>query len=300
MLKKNKKRIISAESGQATVEYLLLLVVVIVIARFILTPLGKGLAEFSGALLGPDGYYYCLMTNGLVPSFEIITDKATGKKLDCRNLKLEAQASFNSEIDSIDKGLRKAGHSASGESERRNGNENMETIDSDSKNKGEANAKNKRKGGSAGQDTGGGSSSLSRLNKKKKKRRKKRIKVSDEKNFKSEFEKRRRRKKKRTNNNLDSGGSGEVTTTIIYIDDEEENKRPAIFKSSKSTAEDIKEDGKKGSLIMGPATESKRTLSNKEEGFELGRFLKYLIIAAIIIAILLVIFSQVMEFQNRD
>ena len=53
--------------GQATVEYLLLIVVVIAIATGIGGPLGRHLAKFSGALLGPDGYYACLTEKGKLP-----------------------------------------------------------------------------------------------------------------------------------------------------------------------------------------------------------------------------------------
>ena len=57
---KNKK-------GQATVEYFLLLVVVISLALSIGGPLGKRLKKFSGALVGPQGYYACLTKEGLLP-----------------------------------------------------------------------------------------------------------------------------------------------------------------------------------------------------------------------------------------
>ncbi|MCY4320905.1 MAG: hypothetical protein OXC37_00650 [Bdellovibrionaceae bacterium] len=62
-LKKNKK----SSVGQATIEYLLLIVLVIAIATGIGGPLGLYLKRFSGALLGPNGYYACLTERGLLP-----------------------------------------------------------------------------------------------------------------------------------------------------------------------------------------------------------------------------------------
>jgi len=46
MLKRNK---IFSNSGQATVEYILLLIVIIMLGRFVLTPLGEGLRDFAGS-----------------------------------------------------------------------------------------------------------------------------------------------------------------------------------------------------------------------------------------------------------
>lgn len=60
LLKKNR--------GQATVEYLLLIVVIIALALSIGRPLGDYLTKLSGAMLGPDdSYYACLMENAQLP-----------------------------------------------------------------------------------------------------------------------------------------------------------------------------------------------------------------------------------------
>ena len=53
--------------GQATLEYLLLIVIVIAIALGIGGPLGRHLRDFSGALLGPEGYYACLTERAILP-----------------------------------------------------------------------------------------------------------------------------------------------------------------------------------------------------------------------------------------
>ena len=48
-------------------EYLLLIMVIIAIALGIGGPLGRHLRDFSGAILGPSGYYACLTKKGLLP-----------------------------------------------------------------------------------------------------------------------------------------------------------------------------------------------------------------------------------------
>ena len=60
-------RFFKKNQGQATVEYLLLIVVVITLALSIGTPLGNWIGEQSRVLLGPDGYYGCLMEHGALP-----------------------------------------------------------------------------------------------------------------------------------------------------------------------------------------------------------------------------------------
>ena len=45
---------------------------------------------------------------------------------------------------------------------------------------------------------------------------------------------------------------------------------------------------------------SSRKLEDEDEGINFRGFLKYFIIAALLVAVLMVIFSQVMEYQSRD
>ena len=54
--------------GQATVEYILLITFVITLALGVGGPFGRLLKDFSGALVGPKGYYACLTKNGLLPA----------------------------------------------------------------------------------------------------------------------------------------------------------------------------------------------------------------------------------------
>jgi len=76
------KQILKQRQGQATVEYLLLIAVVIFLAVSIGRPLGDYLTGLSGAMLGPDdSYYACLMEKAELPgnsvSCQAELDKAT-------------------------------------------------------------------------------------------------------------------------------------------------------------------------------------------------------------------------------
>ena len=62
------KRLFKNKKGQATVEYLLLIVVIIALALSIGRPLGDYLTSLSGAMLGPDdSYYACLLEQAELP-----------------------------------------------------------------------------------------------------------------------------------------------------------------------------------------------------------------------------------------
>ncbi|MCY4512791.1 MAG: hypothetical protein OXB86_03800, partial [Bdellovibrionales bacterium] len=66
-MKSLKKMLLHSKKGQATVEYLLLAVVIIMIGRVIVSPMGQVLQEWATKMLGPKGYYACLMEHGLIP-----------------------------------------------------------------------------------------------------------------------------------------------------------------------------------------------------------------------------------------
>ena len=59
-------------SGQVTMEYILLLLIIILIVKFVASPMGKVFAQWTRFLVGPhnaagQGYYGCLMEKGLLP-----------------------------------------------------------------------------------------------------------------------------------------------------------------------------------------------------------------------------------------
>ena len=56
-------------AGQATVEYVLLLVVILLLGKVVVSPLGDGLKQWSYGLIGPRGYYACLMERAYLPGF---------------------------------------------------------------------------------------------------------------------------------------------------------------------------------------------------------------------------------------
>ena len=67
-----------AAAGQATVEYLLLLIVIVALAMYIALPMGRGLKRFFGAMFDvPTGYYYCLTHTGLLPGLGSIQTSST-------------------------------------------------------------------------------------------------------------------------------------------------------------------------------------------------------------------------------
>ena len=87
----------------------------------------------------------------------------------------------------------------------------------------------------------------------------------------------------------------------IYIIEEEE--KATVFKAEggdKNAAVSNEEEGKKAGLIADRRPDEDSDLDDKQKAMDFGGFLKYLLIAIMIIAIVVVIFSQVMEYQNRD
>ena len=307
MFKNNIKRAFSSKSGQATIEYLLLVAVVVLLARLILTPLGEGLRQFSGALVGPDGYYACLMENGLIPGFEKIT--TGGGELDCRNQSIEAQALLTAKIGSINSTLNSSGNLSRTGS---NSQANRDKAAAAAKKQAEKNknsAKNKEKGGDTGASSrsssnrsAGQNAGQSRISKFKERKRRARVKNragSDQGGFESEYAKKSKSAEKRTKKRFKTSRAQGFLGTF-YIDDEEELGRPRVFRSESVNQSSSQKNEKKRSFATNSQRKVAEANAKPTEGFALGNFLKYLIIAGIIVSILLVIFSQVMEFQNRD
>ena len=108
--------------GQATVEYLLLIVVVIAIATGIGGPLGRHLSDFVGALLGPDGYYACLTEKGKLPG----TPECSGEGINLAFNSLDQISSGEDGKESSSGNNNKTGNNKSGNSNNNNksGNDN--------------------------------------------------------------------------------------------------------------------------------------------------------------------------------
>ena len=306
---------LKSKAGQATVEYLLLAVVVLVIARLILTPLGQGLAQYSQSIMGPyenssAGYYGCLMENGFLPGFEQLTEQgSSGVSINCAIPKAQAISHLSISTDTINGGV----SNVTGNSSNNGSDSNNSSSDKD-KSSADKNASNRvgGKGGSSSGgsntssenssigDTGAGSSSLTRVSKKKKKRKKKKARKSislggDD----NEFSKPKQSKKAKTKVSFQRG-EGVLGETYDF-EEEEKKPRAPVFASKKSDKKFEGSDAERKTAALkaggGPSSDSTQ---NDDGGIDFSRFLKFFIIAGIIVAILIVLFSQVMEFQSRD
>ena len=144
------------KSGQATVEYLLLAVTIIIIARVILSPLGKGLTQYSQYLLGPyneehAGYYGCLMQNGLLPTrIGMHLKIGSGETVSCAGRDLAA-LQLNTELGGGDLGEGggfgingSGGDGSGGDGSSGNGSSGDGSSGSDSNKNGNSNSRSKK------------------------------------------------------------------------------------------------------------------------------------------------------------
>lgn len=332
------------KSGQATVEYLLLAVIVILIARVILTPLGQALGTYSTYFMGPHnddnnsiGFYGCMMENGLLPLWSVVSEKGV-EQINCGRSKAIAIAGLKDLSTNIDDNFKKLptdsgsggspgsenssnnssnnssedGSSGDGSSDDSNGSNDgskngSKTSSNSSKNKNNRSGNNSSSsgissdGGHVG-DTQTGNPSLIRLSKNKKGKKGKKRKKGKRKGFGrgggDEYEMAKQNKSKK--------GTIKVERGVGYLGDryeqeQEEQDRPAIFEASGTSKKNSMGDAKrKGASIIVSNKEGKQLEIKDDSPFNFSQFLKYLIIAAIIVAILTVVFSQAMEFQSRE
>ena len=88
----------------------------------------------------------------------------------------------------------------------------------------------------------------------------------------------------------------------IYGIEEAEESQP-VFKAqdqSKKARAGIGSEGKNKTRIQERKPTGEVKLDDDNQGLAFGGFLKYLVIAVMIIAIIVIVFSQVMEYQSRD
>ena len=301
---------LTLSKGQATVEYILLLVVIMAIALGIGGPLGRHLKEFSGAMVGPDGYYACLTKNGILPG-KAYTDFAG---VDCGR-----QSSLAIDhIGQIGVNSRSGFGSNFGSSYGSNSGSGSENLDSsgrgeDSGDTGPKSSRHRvktaRSGSSAGKSGSGqgfgefsnNEMSFSAGSKKKRNKNRKRKKKHRVRGDKLEGDFFNGEKSKRGRIQMQTRQEETYLGDQIYIIEKEE--KATVFKvenNDKSVAVSNEEVGKKAGLIADRRPDEDSGLDDKQKAMDFGGFLKYLLIAIMIIAIFVVIFSQVMEYQNRD
>jgi len=281
------------------------------LGRFVLTPLGEGLRDFAGSLVGPGGFYACLMEQGLIPKYSTTINRRTGQQIRCKERQNQAIASLQVQTTSIAQNLdaqgqgQGQGSSANSGQNQQNregqGGENQAGQDQ------KASKASKRSGSKSskrrfGTRTSNPSSSLLSLNKgyeKKKKRFGTRTSnpSSLSPDLYTDGKKKKKRKKKKASN--DDRGIGFLG--YIHFKQERPERAPARFRltSSAKDTNNLKETKPSVVALTAPSRSDQKP-PETDTSLTLPDLLKYFILAAIFILLAAVIFSQIMEFQNRD
>ena len=304
--------------GQATVEYLLITILVVSLAAVIGGPLGAYLKNFSGGLIGPTGYYACLTEKGLLP-------EPSSSNLCSASL---TNLSFTAVNRPIFGGTpRSGGAPGSGEDSPGKGSsgENGNVNDS-SKNNSRAGSRGSRfsryRSGSSGRGSnnrygtlgpggegvlqeGSQADSRSRFNIKKsqsrKDKNKKRSRIAKSSLAGSSFKKNNKGYKKikiEDEELIEEGGY--LGTKIIFEKNTEKQKAFKMKASEIQKKSSINEEGKSPQIIKDQLKKKSLQIDSEDKGFDFGNFLKYLFIAILILTILLVAFFQFMEYQNQE
>ena len=313
------------KKGQATVEYLLLAVIIIIIGKVIVSPMGKSLQEWATKMLGPKGYYACLLEHGLIPG-----GRWEDSGIDCSPHKSVAFSELKNIEDSgggsLSGGSSSSGSSSSGGDGSSGGNSSGGGSDSgeggDSKNK---KSGRKKRGPSSNSGDGSGDSftegSGSEDPNKANSDRFSALKSGKKNKSSGKKSRRRARKKKpkkagakdvKIKSARDSSEDGEGGIGVGYLgerfsieyEDEEADKPPPVFQAqgsiSKTGEETSASQKKKNRMqITGQAGGNKGNVTDLTP-MTFGNYMKWLIIAILVIAVVLVIGSQILEFQNAD
>ena len=352
------KKSIKNSTAQATVEYLLLIVVVIALATGIGGPLGIYLKKFSGALLGPQGYYACLTERGLLPGDPQVPSQCSRQAqlaMGALN-QIQTGSGFgggsgggsvnngggNSGNNGGNNGSNNGGNNNGSNSADNKWNNNNDSNDNDSASSSgnEDNSENRfkdsksskdknqnasrHKAGLSGQEgegslsvSGGGAFSGDSSNspssflapnsfsgKGKKKKKKRGRSFSGGRGLGSKEEggafnnKRQGYKRLRFRAQTAQGYLGEA-----YLSEEEAEQDKPVFKEAQisgGSGGSFAGDTKKNPLIPDRKPNQKKDLDTKVKGMNFSAFLKYFVIIALILVVLVVIFSQVMEYQSRE
>lgn len=333
--KKKALKSLALSKGQATVEYILLLVVVMAIAFAINSRLGPGLTQFSGALLGPEGYYACLTRNGLIPggTYGGNSSSTCGSSVNMAMEGLEgisSESAFsesgsgffggNSSLSSSSAGRNsagKAGAGADGSGSDSDRNGSGDGRGSSSRHKARSSSSGSGADSLAGGGEAGGAgelsgdrqaaflASLKKGKKGKKKKRKKKAKKHKARRggtMAGGFNSKKKKGYERTAERVSVSSEGYLGEWQRTGSEKEENSK--VFKSSairkKSAASAGQEETKNAGRIENRKPTNKGPEEEANKALNFSGMLKYLIIAIIIILIMILIFSQAMEYQSRE
>ena len=301
--KTRKTSFFRKNQGKATLEYLLIGSLLFFFVQFILSPLGNNLKDFSGALLGPSGYYACLMQRGLLPSVNkknceafLNTAKEAAQDIGATSSETQKLAAASSQ------GNSKSGEGAgSGENDSSKKNKKkarkryLPTSSSSSSSQTSRGGLNSGrvpsfKASSSSKKSRKNKTSLSSSSKKKK---------GKGKPIKDEFKK---AKVKRTAfiklDNSSSKSSGHLGY-IVLPPREKEEKRKAFFAASSKRLQG--EDTTKNNQAT--ISQTRRNLAEKkddESPFQFGMIIKFIFIGMLLLTLLFLVISYVMEFKNSD
>ncbi len=326
------------KGGQATVEYILLLCVVIAIALSVGRPLGKYLTQFSGALVGPAGYYACLTRKGLLPGDPKISSECPGLLAAAQGhlTSISTGAGFPS---SGPGGSGSSGGSGSASSDSNSSGSSSDSSDSDSSGSGSDGSdsskfsagENSKKGnrnrrasrhkakrggpssslaGSDAEESGesgaldssfSAHSSNSEKSGSQNRRKKARHRAGGKGVSASSFNKKTGYGRKRR---FQAAELGEGYLGEIRHGAGQPEKAQPVFRANSSSAggagEGLGPEAKKSRAVSGGSSDQDTKLEEENSGFQLAGFLKYLMLAVIIIIIFIVVFSQIMEYQGKD
>ena len=285
-------------AGQATTEYILILVVVIALFKFIGGPLVENLTSWGFKLVGPGGYYSCLMENGLLPGFRY-ANSSEG----CSARKADALANLTNEGEGILGGEGAEKFQTAEERARKGGGKKRKKNKKRKKKK----KPKKTKTPTLGSGSGGSSrrgSSRSYAGRSKKLSRHSRSSSQTE-NGGSSFENSEEKGevyttgKKRISNKQKKKRVRRRQQGYLGFEVPEEEQRPASFKEKfSSKGKGLGET--KNSRIKTKKRIERKIQVEEDKPLQFGEFLKYLFIAALIIILLVVGGSQVLELKNKD
>lgn len=295
---KNKK------SGQATTEYILMLVVAVVLFQFIASPLLQNMTKWSAGMAGPGGYYGCLLENGLLPGFKY----AGEKDVNCGTLEIVAIEELTNQGEGLlappdgESGL--AGSSGTkGEGSESGRKRASNKRKSKARRSGRAPSSSSESSAYSGDSAGalGGKRYAGKrrvgLKNEAEDDKKASFKRAEGRSADDEYEKVKKRKGKRRYQSR--GDYGYAKGYFGFeIPEEEEEKLPS-FKQHTSTKKEALQR-KKGSEIITRKIATKKSALEKDEPLEFGDFLKYLFIACLIIIIFVVLGSQILELSNKE